>query len=389
MLVFRRLAGAVWGPCDSGKETGKLMPKVLVVGAGNIGSAIARLLHCSGRYTVSVVDQHISLLDDISGEIAVPVHHVKVTDSESLVALMRETDVVISACIHDANLLIAHAALESGVSYFDLTEDLESALAIRELSEQAVDGQVFVPQCGLAPGFISILSRTMADRFDSLQSVKMRVGALPEHPSNKLKYNLTWSTGGLINEYCNPCDVIKESERRKSPALEGLEYFVVDGTEYEAFNTSGGMGTLCETLAGKVTELDYKTIRYRGHQYLMQFLLVELGLGKPDRRALLQGILEAAIPMTAQDFVLIFVAVNGYINGRFVEKSVSGKIHHKDLHGRHWSSIQLTTASSVCAVVDLYFQGKLPPTGFVKQEQVSLEDFLATGFGHVFGDDFG
>ena len=94
----------------------------------------------------------------------------------------------------------------------------------------------------------------------------MRVGALPQFPTNALTYNLTWSTDGLINEYCNPCEAIHDGERMHVLPLEGIEHFSLDGVRYEAFNTSGGLGTLCDTLDGRVRELNYKTIRYQGHR---------------------------------------------------------------------------------------------------------------------------
>ena len=107
-----------------------------------------------------------------------------------------------------------------------------------------------MPQCGLAPGFISIAAYHLTRLFDKLDAVYMRVGALPQFPSNALKYNLTWSTDGLINEYCNPCEAIHDGRRIDVLPLEGLEHFSLDGVRYEAFNTSGGLGTLCETLDG-------------------------------------------------------------------------------------------------------------------------------------------
>src|SRR5207249_4998570 len=145
--------------------------------------------------------------------------------------------------------------------------------------------QIFMPQCGLAPGFVSIAANHLARKFDKLDEVRMRVGALPQFPTNEMKYNLTWSTDGLINEYGNPCEAIYQGRFIQTLPLEGLEHFSLDGVDYEAFNTSGGVGTLCETLRGKVRTLDYKTIRYRGHRELMAFLMNELRLN--DRRAML------------------------------------------------------------------------------------------------------
>ena len=182
-----------------------------------------------------------------------------------------------------------------------------------------------------------------------------------------------------INEYGNPCRAIHEGELVELLPLEGLEHFSLDGVDCEAFNTSGGVGTLCETLLGKVRTLNYKTIRYRGHRDLMAFLLNDLRLN--DRRTLLKEILENAVPVTPQDVVLIFVTVSGRKSGRLTQITDARKIYHGHCMGDAWSAIQLTTASSVCAVVDLWAAGRLPESGFVRQEQVDLDEFLANRFG--------
>ncbi len=197
-----------------------------------------------------------------------------------------------------------------------------------------------------------------------------------------MKYNLTWSTDGLINEYGNPCQAIHEHEFINVLPLEGLEHFSLDGIDYEAFNTSGGVGTLCDTYRGKVRTLNYKTIRYRGHRNLMCFLMNELRLN--DHRTLLKEILERAVPITPQDVVLIFVTVSGMKDGHLTQITDARKIYHGKCDGRHLSAIQLTTASSLCAVLDLHAQGHLPTRGFVRQEQVSLPDFLANRFGRCY-----
>jgi saccharopine dehydrogenase-like NADP-dependent oxidoreductase len=207
----------------------------------------------------------------------------------------------------------------------------------------------------------------------------MRVGALPQFPTNALTYNLTWSTDGLINEYCNPCEVIYEGRRLEVPPLEGLEHFSLDGVPYEAFQTSGGLGSLCETLQGQVRELNYKTIRYPGHHDLMVFLLRELRL--EQRRELLKDVMEAAIPITFQDVVVIFCTVTGWRRGQYVQKSDARKIYPRELGGEIWSAIQITTAAAVCAALDLFLQGTVSGTGFVRQEQIDFEAFIANRFG--------
>jgi len=238
---------------------------------------------------------------------------------------------------------------------------------------------VFMPQCGLAPGFISVAGYELAKKFDTLRDVNMRVGALPIYPTNALKYNLTWSTDGLINEYLNPCEAIIDGKLRETPPMEELEHFSLDGLDYEAFNTSGGLGTLCETLEGKVQNLNYKTVRYPGHCEIMKILLNDLGLGK--RRELLKDVMETAIPMTYQDVVLVFVSVSGQREGRLAQESFAKKIYAKKVGGKLLSAIQLTTASGICTMVDLLAKGELKGRGFVRQESVSLPQFLANPFG--------
>src|SRR5439155_12499319 len=201
-----------------------------------------------------------------------------IEQSGALPQLLRGHDAVLSAAPFHVTPLIAEAARLTGVHYFDLTEDVRSTRKVKELALGA--DSAFVPQCGLAPGFVSIAAYDLARRFDRLRDVNMRVGALPIFPTNALKYNLTWSTDGLINEYCNPCEAIIDGETRETLALEEIEAFSLDGIAYEAFNTSGGLGTLCETLQGKVENLNYKTVRYPGHRDIVNMLIRDLRLGQ-------------------------------------------------------------------------------------------------------------
>ena len=183
----------------------------------------------------------------------------------------------------------------------------------------------------------------------------MRVGALPKFPSNALNYNLTWSTDGVINEYCEPCEAIVNGQLRETQPLEELEEFSLDGVLYEAFNTSGGLGTLCETLAGKVRNLNYRTIRYPGHAAIMKALLNDLRLR--DRRELLKDILENAVPITLQDVVIVFVTVSGMRGGQLVQETYANKIYAAPVGGRVRSAIQITTAGGICAVLDMLSAG--------------------------------
>jgi saccharopine dehydrogenase-like NADP-dependent oxidoreductase len=218
--------------------------------------------------------------------------------------------------------------------------------------------------------------------FDQIFDLKMRVGALPAFPTNALKYNLTWSVDGLINEYCHPCEAIRDGHRLELLPLEGLETFSMDGSEYEAFNTSGGLGTLCETLAGRAHNLDYKSVRYPGHRALVKVLLDDLCL-KHDAPTL-KHILQRAVPTTLQDVVLVFVTATGLSAGRFVEKVFARKIYATPDSTTPLSAIQITTAAGLCAVLDLFREGRLARRGFIRQESVSLDAFLGNRFGQAY-----
>jgi saccharopine dehydrogenase-like NADP-dependent oxidoreductase len=239
-----------------------------------------------------------------------------------------------------------------------------------------------MPQCGLAPGFIGIVAHHLALQFEEIHDVKMRVGALPAFPTNSLKYNLTWSVDGLINEYCHPCEAIRDGARIELLPLEGLEHFSLDGVEYEAFNTSGGLGTLCETLEGRVRTLDYKSVRYPGHCALMKILLEELQL-KSDQAGL-KEILRRSIPTTMQDVVLVFVTVSGLRDGQLVQEVFARKVFADRSEGGRSSAIQITTAAGICAAVDLFRERRLPQRGFLRQEQIGLPEFLANRFGNAY-----
>ena len=353
--------------------------KITLLGAGHIGQTIARLLGACGDYEVTVVDRSAAALQGLAGD-SVRTLQADTADAHALLGALRGQGAVINALPYHLATLAAGAAREAGCHYFDLTEDVAATRAIKVLSQGA--STAFMPQCGLAPGFIGIVAAHLAKGFDTLQDVKMRVGALPAFPTNALKYNLTWSVDGLINEYCHPCEAIRQGKSIEALPLEGLEHFSLDGTEYEAFNTSGGLGTLCETLAGRVQTLDYKSVRYPGHRDLMKLLLEELQLNQDTET--LKDIMRRAIPSTMQDVVLVFVTVSGMRGGSLVQEVFARKIFADRSESNPLSAIQITTAAGVCAAVDLFREGQLPQRGFIRQEEVALPDFLANRFGRAY-----
>ena len=359
------------------------MTRIALVGAGKVGDTICELLLGSGDYELTLLDSSEANLAAVDDHASLEKHCLDVSDREALRNSINGHFAVLCAGPFYLTPVVAEVAKEAGVHYLDLTEDVACTRRVFELAEGAATA--FVPQCGLAPGFISIVAHWLCEKFDDLDVVRLRVGALPRYPTNSLSYNLTWSTEGLINEYCEPCDAIMGGQKITLPALTQRRQFSLDGTRYESFNTSGGLGSLAETLAGQVNNLSYQTIRYPGHLDIMRTLLHDLRLN--ERRELLRDILEYAIPATYQDVVLIFATVSGLREGRLQQETYVNKVYGRAGNGAQRSAIQLTTASGICAMLDLLAAGKLPGSGLVRQEQVELEDFLANRFGAIFAPE--
>jgi saccharopine dehydrogenase-like NADP-dependent oxidoreductase len=364
---------------------GTTMHRVLILGAGKIGALISGLLAESGSYKV-----HLGDVDGAAAESVVHAHAASnlssyALDATNAAALAKHladnpVDAVISSLPYYCNVGVAEAARKAGTHYFDLTEDVEVTRAVRAIATGA--NHAFVPQCGLAPGFISIAAAELITHFDELRTVKLRVGALPQHPNNVLKYSLTWSTEGLINEYGNPCQAIVDGRVMDVAPLEGLEEIEIDGTLYEAFNTSGGLGSLAETHGEHCEYMNYKTIRYPGHCDQMRLLMNDLKLNHD--RGTLKHILENAVPQTLQDVVIVYAAVTGKQDGQLREENYVNKVYPQVIAGRLWSAIQVTTAAGMTAVVDLVLQNRGKFTGFVAQEQFRLTDIIANRFGRYY-----
>ncbi|MGV1893363.1 saccharopine dehydrogenase family protein [Agrobacterium vitis] len=359
---------------------GTTMKNISIIGAGKIGGAIAHLLAETGDYRVTVADRSAEQLGKLALHPGIATALVDITDKAAIDAHLHGQFAVLSAAPFHLTGAIAESAGRSGCHYLDLTEDVATTKKVEALAEGA--RTAFIPQCGLAPGFISIVAHDLAQRFETLDSVRMRVGALPQYPSNALNYNLTWSTDGLINEYIEPCEAIVEGRMISVPAMEEREEFSLDGVTYEAFNTSGGLGTLAKTLEGRVRTMNYRTIRYPGHQAIIKALLNDFNL--KNRRDVLKDLFENALPATMQDVVVIFVTVCGWREGRYMQETYANKVYAGTVVGKKMSAIQITTAAGICAVLDLLAEGALPQSGFVRQEEISLDAFLTNRFGQLY-----
>jgi saccharopine dehydrogenase-like NADP-dependent oxidoreductase len=357
------------------------MEDILLVGAGKIGAMITEFLANSGKYggdndyRVTLADVSDNALQRVERNERIDVLRLDVTDQAALKQALTGKFAVLSAVPFSFTRHVADSAAAAGVHYFDLTEDVETTDHVAALVRAG--GPVMMPQCGLAPGFISIAAAHLAKGFDEIEEVRLRVGALTQFPTNGFKYNLTWSTAGLIHEYLQPCDAIVDGERSKVRPLEDRETFSFDGTDYEAFNTSGGLGTLCGRL--QTRNLNYKTVRYPGHCEILKLLIRDLRLGeKPE---LLVEMFDRALPLAYQDVVLIFVTVIGRVGGELRQESYANKIYSRVESGRRWSAIQTTTACAICAVLDMVRDGTLKQSGFIHHDEVDFHGFLQNRFG--------
>ncbi len=359
------------------------MNELVILGAGKIGRMVCHLMTKSGDYAVRVGDVAQGAVDHLAKKYPqVKGQVVDFGSAQSLDAILKGAWAVVSCAPFHCNPLIAQRAKQHGVHYFDLTEDVEVTHQVVELAKDSKT--LFAPQCGLAPGFITIVANHLMRSMTDVSDLRLRVGALPRYPSNRLKYNLTWSTEGLINEYCQPCEAVEHGQLTTLPPLEQLERLTIDGVDYEAFNTSGGLGTLAITLKDRVKNVNYKTIRYPGHCDLMKFLLHDLQM--QEQQGLLKEIFERSLPATAQDQIVIFVSATGKYQGRLTERTYAKTIYHQLIDGENWSGIQITTAAGVTGIVDMLRAGKLPTTsGLLKMENVDYDAFLQNRFGKYYG----
>jgi saccharopine dehydrogenase (NAD+, L-lysine-forming) len=357
---------------DSPSAPHSRVERIAVVGLGNVGRLIADMLVERG-FEVWEVDVDESR---VAGERA---SVMDVSDPAALEELFAGVDAVVSCLPYYLNAVIATAAHSAGVHYLDLTEDVATSRTVKELARSS--NTILMPGCGLAPGFICVVGGSLVASLETVDRIELRVGALPRSPNNALGYACNWSPAGIVNEYLNDCEQLRGGELVTVPSLEDLETIVIDGARYEAFTTSGGLGTMCETFAGRVDSLDYKTIRYPGHRQLMRFMLQELGLSRQREEAV--RLLADAYPPVRDDLVIVYAAVEGNGGGRSAREEFVRVYRPRIVAGATRTAIAWTTAAGAVGMVELLAEGSLPVAGFVCQEDVSLDAFLATKAGQM------
>jgi len=350
------------------------MKRIVVLGLGKVGALAAQLLKESGFEVVGIDN---SAKPDRS---EYEIRSADVSDSAVLKSLFAETDAVLSCLPYHLNIEVANQAHAAGIHYFDLTEDVPTTNHIIELAKTSKG--LMAPQCGLAPGFAGIVGAHLIGQFDDCRICKMRVGALPQNPTGLMGYAFNWSPEGVVNEYLNDCEVIEGGERKMVSPMEWKETLYIDGTKLEAFTTSGGLGTMCETYHGRVPNIDYKSMRYPGHMEVMNFFFHELLMR--DRREDAGEILVNAKPPVNDDVVYVHVSAEGEIGAKQERLEFVRAYKPIEVAGKMRTAIAWTTAGSVVAVIEMVRDGALPNSGFLKQENISLDALLKTRTGSFY-----
>ncbi|MEE9446382.1 MAG: saccharopine dehydrogenase C-terminal domain-containing protein [Arenicellales bacterium] len=350
--------------------------KIAVLGLGKVGTLAAELLHVAG-FDVTGFDRQLP-----AGSLPFQCKQSEFLSMEESIIQLEGFEAVLSCLPYHLNTGVATAAHSLGIHYFDLTEDVPTTQAIRILSETSQG--IMAPQCGLAPGLIGIIGAHLVGMFDQVRNIRLRVGALPQNPTGLLGYAFNWSPEGVVNEYLNDCEVIEEGKRKTVSAMEWIETIYVEGVKLEAFTTSGGLGTMCETYLGEIDNIDYKTMRYPGHVQQMNFFFHEL-LMREDRK-MAGKILTHAKPPVEDDVIYIHASVEGEIDGHLKRKEFVRAYKPILAAGKMRCAIAWTTTASACSVIEMVRSGTLPSQGFLKQESISFQQLLETESGKLFNE---
>jgi lysine 6-dehydrogenase len=360
--------------------------KYLLLGAGLQGTAIAHdlLRHASDTTTLCAVDSDADSLERLGARFGDPRLRCcpgYVQDQAFLAPLMKDADVVISAVNYWYNAPLAAQAIENKAHFLDLGGNNDVVAREFALDGRARQmGVAVVPDCGLAPGLAGILGYWLTTRLAKVSSLRLRVGGLPLQPQPPMNYKIVFSVEGLINEYIEPAVVIRGGKLDTVPSLSELETLIFPEPfgELEAFQTSGGTSTLPQTLAGRVPDLDYKTIRYKGH--CAQFrLLHELGMtdarplafpgGEVSPRQMLANRLKVALDLPGPDAVLVLVVAEGW-DAAGEPKRLAVRIidRHDDATGL--SAMMRMTGFPAAIIARMLASGRLGAVGACCQELI-------------------
>ncbi len=366
--------------------------KILVLGAGRMGhGAVFDLIHNSpGVEHVTVADFDLKKAEAVAAAVGtsrVDVQHVDANNIADVTELMRGHDSVISCVNYWYNVALSKAAIETGANFCDLGGNnyvVDEQLALD--TEAKAAGINIIPDCGLAPGMVSILAMNGAAKFDEIEEIHIRVGGLPQNPQPPLNYQLVFSVEGLINEYIEVARVIRDGQITEVPSMNEIESLSFEGfPPLEAFQTSGGTSTLPDTFLGKIRELDYKTIRYAGHCEKFK-TMIDLGLCSSDEivadfqkvkpRKVFGELLQKHLPADGPDYVLVRLDFVGEKDGE--TKRLRYDIVDKLDEATGMSAMMRTTAFPASIIAQMMASGDVLVKGATPQEKaIDPEKFVA------------
>jgi len=366
--------------------------RMLVLGAGLQGSACAYdLLQNPEVSQVRLADlrfDHLpEFLKPLSGPRLIPTV-LDVRDREAVLAVMRESDAVMSAIPYYFNLALAECAVEAGVHFCDLGGNTEIVFQQKGLAEKAAaKGVTVVPDCGVAPGMVNILAEYGIRQLDSVESVKIYVGGLPQEPEPPLDYQVVYSLEGVLDYYTTRSWVLRDGQRTQVTALserEPIEFPKPVGT-LEAFHTAGGLSTMAFRYEGKVPEMEYKTLRYPGHAEIMQTIR-ELGLldAEPvevkgamvSPRDLFVTVVGPKLTKPkGKDLLVLRVEVTGKKGGKPATRRFDLIDKYDEEHGI--SAMMRTTGYSLSITGQFQASGKVTPPGvWTPDECMPARDYI-------------
>ncbi len=366
--------------------------KILVLGAGRMGlGAVFDLAHNSPPVeAVTVADSDFSKAEQVAkivGSEKVSAKHLDVSNAAEVVDLMKSHDSAISCVNYWYNVELSKAAIATGTNFCDLGGNnyiVDEQLAFDEEARSA--GINIIPDCGLAPGMVSILAMHGARRFDEIEEIHIRVGGLPQNPKPPLDYQLVFSVEGLINEYIELARVIRDGRITEVESMTEIESLAFDGfPPLEAFQTSGGTSTLPDTFLGKIKELDYKTIRYAGHCERFK-TMIDLGLCSSEEilvdyarvtpRRVFGELLTKHLPADEPDYVLVRLEFVGRSNGE--TKRLRYDIVDRQDEQTGLSAMMRTTAFPASIIAQMMASGACLMRGATPQEKaIDPESFVA------------
>lgn len=368
--------------------------KFLVLGAGAMGSAAAYdLARGDGVDLVVVADADGARAEAVAessrSKGSAPLQGIGLDagDPAAVARAMKGIDGVLSAVPYFYNLRLAEAAIEAGAHFCDLGGNNTVVAQTLGLDARAKARKVsLVPDCGLAPGMVSVWVKDHFERLDKTESVKIRVGGLPVKPTGALNYMRVFSVHGLINEYIEPVVAIRKGKIvTLEPLVDREELtFPAPFGKLEAFTTSGGTSTLPETYRGKIRDLDYKTIRYPHHGVVFRSMY-ELGFFASEPvevdgvriapRKLATALLEKNLPSRGKDAVLVRVESVGKKGGKTLR--IRDQLVAYENKAGHTAMMQ-TTAYPAAIVCRMMADGRIPRGGARPQERcVPTGEFFA------------